>query len=294
MGPFPNSQNFCYILLAMDYVSKWVEAIPTRSTDNKVVMEFIRTNIFARFGVPRVIISDNGSHFCNRAFELLLRRYGVTHKLATPYHPQTSGQVEVSNRQIKQILEKVINPNRKDWANKLIDALWGYRTAYKSVLGMSPYRVVYGKACHLPVEIEHKAEWAIQTFNADINDAAKKRKLQMCELEEIRNEAFENSKITKEKAKLFHDKKILRKNFYPNQEVLLYNSKLHLFPGKLKSRWEGPFLVVHAFNHGAVEIRKPRCENSFIVNGQRLKPYFHDNLENLEETIALMDPIYEG
>ncbi|CAN6573203.1 unnamed protein product [Malus baccata var. baccata] len=110
MGPFPSSHGFLYILLVVDYASKWVEAKATRTNDSKVVADFIRTNIFARFGMPRVLISDGGSHFCNRTIEALLKKYNVTHEVSTPYHPQTSGQAEVSNREIKQILEKTVGP----------------------------------------------------------------------------------------------------------------------------------------------------------------------------------------
>ena len=127
---------------------------------------FLRENIISRLRAPRTIISDNGSHFCNRAFEALMRKYSISHKLSTAYYPQTNGQVEVTNRQIKLILEKTIRQNRKDWSIKLVDALWAYRTAYKTVLDMSPYQVIFGKPCHLPKALEHRAMWAIKQLIA--------------------------------------------------------------------------------------------------------------------------------
>ena len=108
MGPFPNSFGNLYILVAVDYMSKWTKVVACKTNDNKVTVKFLKKNILSRFGAPRAIISDNGTHFCNRFFEVLMRKYSITHKLSTPYHPQTSGQVEVTNRQIKQILEKTI------------------------------------------------------------------------------------------------------------------------------------------------------------------------------------------
>ncbi|XP_072060240.1 uncharacterized protein [Arachis hypogaea] len=172
-------------------------AIPTRTDDANVVLYFVRNNIICRFGSPRAIVSDQGSHFSNKRMEGLMKKYGIIHKVSTAYHPQTNGQAEVSNREIKHVLEKVVKPNRKDWSAKLTDALWAYRTVYKMPIGMSPFRLVYGKACHLLVEVEHKVYWAIKECNPSLGGARIERKLQLVELECLRLEAYENSRLYK-------------------------------------------------------------------------------------------------
>ncbi|GJU15054.1 reverse transcriptase domain-containing protein [Tanacetum coccineum] len=197
----------------------------------------------------------------------------VTHRLATAYHPQTSGQVEVSNRGLKRILERTVGENRASWSDKLDDALWAFRTAFKTPIGCTPYKLVYGKACHLPIELEHKAYWALKHANFDLKSAGDHRKVQLNELNELRDQAYENSLIYKEKTKKIHDSKIKNRVFNVGDRVLLFNSRLKIFSGKLKTRWTGPFTVAQVFPYGTVELSQTDGPN-FKVNGHRLKHYF--------------------
>ncbi|RVW71874.1 Retrovirus-related Pol polyprotein from transposon opus [Vitis vinifera] len=190
MGPFPMSFGNSYILVGVDYVSKWVEAIPS-----------------------------------------LLSKYGVKHKVATPYHPHTSGQVELANREIKNILMKVVNSNRKDWSIKLHD------------------------------HFEYKAWWAIKKLNMDLIKAGEKRFLDLNEMEELRNNAYINSKVAKQRMKKWHDQLISNKEFQEGQRVLMYDTRLHIFPRKLKSRWIGRSLFTENSNgvkslRGISQLRK--------------------------------------
>nr|GEW08018.1 reverse transcriptase domain-containing protein [Tanacetum cinerariifolium] len=171
--------------------------------------------------------SDRGTHFCNDQFVKVMLKYGVTHRLATPYHPQTSGQVEISNRGLKRILERTVAENRVSWSDKLDDALWAFRTAYKTPIGCTPYKLVYKKVCHLSIELEHKAYWALKHEKFDLQTAGDHRKVQ---LNELRDQAYENSLIYKEKMKRLHDSKIKDRVFNIGDRVLLFNSRLKFSP----------------------------------------------------------------
>nr|GFA02326.1 reverse transcriptase domain-containing protein [Tanacetum cinerariifolium] len=225
------------------------EALPTN--DARVVCKFLKS-LFARFGAPRAIISDRGTHFCNDQFKKVMRKYEVTHRLSTAYHPQTSGQVEVTNRGLKRILERTIGQNCTSWSDKLDDALWAFRTAYKTPIGCTPYKLVYGKACHLPIELEYKAYWALKQTNFNLS----------------------------EKTKRIHDSKIKNRVFNVGDQVLLFDSRLKIFSGKLKSRWNGPFTIAKVFPYGTVELSQANWPN-FKVNGHRIKHYFEGDVPQL-------------
>ncbi|GJY23262.1 reverse transcriptase domain-containing protein [Tanacetum coccineum] len=175
-----------------------------------------------------------------------MSKYGVTHRLATAYHPQMSDQVEVSNSGLKRILERTVGENRASWSDKLDDALWAFRTAFKTPIGCMPYKLVYGKSCHLPIELEHKAYWALK---------------------------HANSILKQRKTKKLHDSKIKNRIFNVGDRILLFNSRLKIFSGKLKTRWSRPFTITKVFPYGTIELSQPDGPN-FKVNGHRMKHYF--------------------
>nr|GEV89863.1 reverse transcriptase domain-containing protein [Tanacetum cinerariifolium] len=260
MGPFPSSGGNKYILVAVDYLSKWVETKALPTNDSRVVCKFLN-NLFARFGAPRAIISDRGTHFYNDQFTKVMQKYGVTHRLATPYHPQTRGQVEVSNRGFKRILERVVGENRVSWSNKLDDALWAFHTAYKTPIGCTPYKLVYGKTCHLPVELEHKAYWALKHINFDLKIVGDHRKLQINELNELCDQAYKNSLIYKEKIK---SKFVTDVNLVKNLHISNYD-QVHAY------------LEQHELHANKVRLRREHNQDplAFVANQNMTPPQYN-------------------
>nr|GFB84913.1 reverse transcriptase domain-containing protein [Tanacetum cinerariifolium] len=234
MGPFPSSKGNKYILVAVDYLSKWVEAKALPTNDARVVVKILKS-LFSQFGTPKAIISDRGTHFYNDQFPRVMSKYGVTYRLSTAYHPQTSGRVEVTNRGLKRILERTVGENRALWSDNLKGTLWAFQTAFKTHVGCTPYRLVYGK---------------------------------LNELSELRDQAYENYLRTKK----LHDAKIKNRIFNVGDQVLLFNSRLKIFSGKLKSRWSGPFTISKIYPYGTAKLVHPDGCN-FKVNCHRLKHY---------------------
>nr|GEZ05198.1 reverse transcriptase domain-containing protein [Tanacetum cinerariifolium] len=253
-GPFPSSRGNKYILVAVEYLSKWVEVKALPTNDARVVGNFLKS-LFARFRTPRAIISDRGTYFCNDQFAKVMLKYGVTHCLATAYHPQTSGQVEVFNRGLKRILKKTVGGNRASWSDKLDDALWAFRIAFKTPIGCTPYKLMYEKA------------------------------FQLNELNELRDQAYENSLIYKEKTKRIHDSKIKDCVFNVGDRVLLFDSRLKIFSGKLKTRWSGPFTISQVFPYGTVKLSQTDMPN-FKVKLSDPKQALHGRISWILKTRA--------
>ncbi|GJV83789.1 reverse transcriptase domain-containing protein [Tanacetum coccineum] len=220
-----HTQVFLCEAFIVDYVSKWAEAQALPTNDARVVVTFLK-KLFCHFRMCKALISDRGTHFCNKIMEKTMKRYGVNHRFYTSYHPQTSGQVENTNRALKRILEKTIKDNPAIWSRKLDDALWAFRAAYKTPTRTTPYKLVYGKNCHLPFEIAHRAYWAQKNCNLDLIAAGEKRMFQLHELDELRHQAYENSRLYKARTKVWHDRKLKMRKIQTWKQSVAFSFKI--------------------------------------------------------------------
>jgi hypothetical protein len=276
-GAFQNSHGYEHIKVMVDYVSKWEQAMSCRKASTESIA-MIKSMIFPYFGTPRILISDGGTHCTEKNFKKFLSKLGIEHRVSTAYHPQINGQAETSNRQLKSILNKTIEKGGKDWSKKFDGALWVYRTTFKTPLGMTHYQFVYGKGCHLLVELEHKSYWATKEMNLDLDAAVVKRRIQISELEEMRLKPYDNTSIYKERIKRWYDKRLKKKAFKEGDKVLVYNSRFKTFgKGKLQSKWDGPYIVHLVHSNGVVTIMDVKGDQ-FMVNGQRLKVYYEPDV----------------
>ncbi|GJT24735.1 reverse transcriptase domain-containing protein [Tanacetum coccineum] len=295
MGPFPSSRNNKCILVAVDYVSKWVEAEALPTNNARVVVKFLQ-RLFSRFGVLKALISDRRTHFCNSLLEKTLKNYGVTHRLASSYH-------------------------LKEWPDKLDDDLWVFRTAYKSPVGSTPFRIVYGKAGHLPIEIEHKAYWALKNMNLDLDATGRNRFLQLNKLAKMRDEAYEHSRAYKERTKRIRRIHIndtpyiilwsMRKNRlvlpntpYPSRRYDVFVPALQQIPRRIqaqyavsrRSQYATSHLNTDQYSSSPVKIEAPReLPKISLVNTSLKKLKYHlGQYDSMVKKQTTPDALTEG
>jgi hypothetical protein len=275
IGPInPPSNQKVYILVCTDYMTKWVEAKALHRATEEAFIKFLFTDIFTRFGMPRELVTDGGPPFSSHGFKATLQKYHIQQRMTTPYHPQANGQVESTKKFIEAILTKTVKENRKDWSDRLLEALWAYRTTWRNTTGFSPYELVYGKSVVFPVEFEIKTLRTALTANLDLTDAQTARLQQLNELEEKRLDAIQQTTVIQQQRSQWHDKNIKNKQFQKGNWALLYDSRFKEFQGKLRTRWLGPYEVDTVFPNGTVRLLTiDDSRTPLLVNGHRLRLY---------------------
>eukprot|EP00253_Pinus_taeda_P009896 PITA_09896 len=230
IGPInPPSNQRTYILVCTDYMTKWVEAKALIRANEEAVLAFLFEEIFTRFGTPRELVTDGGPPFNSHGFKSTLHKYHIQHRMTTPYHPQANGQVESTNKVLEAILTKTVKDNRKDWSQRLPEALWAYRTTWRNTTRFSPYELVYGKNVVFPVEFEIKTLRTALAVNLDLTDVQTARLQQLLELDEKRLDAIHQTNMIKQQRMKWHDKIIKYKQFQKGNWALLYDSRFENF-----------------------------------------------------------------
>ena len=277
VGPIkPPSRNGQkrYILVATEYVTKWAEAVATKTDDAQTVAKFIYENIIVRFGCPKEIVSDRGTHFINETITQLLDKYLIKHRKTTPYHPRANGQTEKTNGILCKIITKEVQGSTTDWDTKLLNALWAYRCAYKVTTKSTPFQLVYGLEAIIPIEMELPS-LRIALDNR-LGDAAslRERYTMLEKLDETRARAYLNMIAIQKHRKTYYDSKLIPKNLNENDLVLLYDNRFQKFPGKFKMRWFGPYRVLKSYPNGSLELQDFGGRiHATRYNGERLKSY---------------------
>ncbi|BFG30773.1 hypothetical protein CerSpe_170470 [Prunus speciosa] len=273
-----SSKGHKFILVATDFFTKWVEAVPLKQVTQAEVIEFIEKSIIHRFGLPESIMTDRGTAFVGEAVKAAANNWGVRMVQSTPYNPQSNGQAEASNKVIKGILEKMIEKNPKEWHSLLSNTLWTYRTSKRSGTGTTPFALTYGHDAVLPLEILVKslrvarhAEWSKDEYNQAMAQ-------ELDDLDEVRLRALYKLKAPKEKVARAYDKKTKAKSFGVGdlvwKTILPLGTKDRSF-GKWSLTWEGPFLINQVLGKGAymLSYESGRLHNS-PINGRFLKKYY--------------------
>ncbi|MCO5614527.1 hypothetical protein L7F22_068810 [Adiantum nelumboides] len=273
VGPCPPAykSHAQYIIVATDYLTKWVEAKATKKNDAKTTAQFLYENIFTRYGLPIEIVSDRGTHFINEVIEQLLDEFMVIHRKSAPYHPQANGQAESTNKILVTVLTKIVSESRADWDQKLHSALWAYRVAYKTSIDTTPFNMVYGIQAILPLEfliptlrVAQELEWTGHELSEQIDVLEK--------LDETRLKAVASIYAQKRNMKSFFDQHVINKEFATGDYVLMYTLKQH--SRKMQKRENGPYVIQDISPSGAIKLATLEGEEMpNWISGCRLKKY---------------------
>ncbi|CAJ2653396.1 unnamed protein product [Trifolium pratense] len=272
LGPFTKGlyQNR-YLIVAVDYFTKWVEAEPLSDITSLRVLRFFKRNVLARFGIPQVVVTDNGTQFTDKDFQAFLVALGTKQHFTSVEHPQTNGQAEAANRVILRGLRRRLDQNKKKWVEELDNVLWAYRTTPHSTTGETPFRMVYGTEAVIPVEIGEPSRRTEQPLDEEQNDEALREELDL--VEEIRTGASLKEATLKQKIAARHDTKVIKREFEVGSLVLRRNADSQ--DGKLAPNWEGPYRVIDKTENGAYyleDLRGKKLPRPW--NAQKLKQYY--------------------
>jgi hypothetical protein len=269
-----SSRGMAYIIVATEYLTKWAEAKAVKTNDAKNASIFLFENIITRFGCPRILVSDRGTHFLNEVIQDMTNRFQIDHRKTTPYHPQTNGQTERVNQILASILRKTVQDSKRDWDTKLQAALWAYRTTYKVTTQATPFSLVYGIEAVLPIEFEIPSlRVAINTRLTD-SQSLKTRLLMLESLDESRRRSAQHIEAIQRRRKVLFDRKHKKRVLQPGMLVLLQDARKLDFPSKFDAVWLGPYLVREVFPNNSVQLQTLNGEDfPTRTSGSRCKEY---------------------
>ncbi|GAU49854.1 hypothetical protein TSUD_129960 [Trifolium subterraneum] len=273
LGPFPTAaRQVKYLIVAVDYFTKWIEAEPLAKIGASHILRFFKRNVLARFGIPQVVVTDNGTQFTNKKFQEFLATIGTTQHFTSVEHPQTNGQAEAANRVILRRLRRRMGASKENWTEELHNVLWSYRTTPLSTTGETPFRLTYGTEAVIPVEMREQSSRIEYPHKEDINDELLREELHL--VEELRTGASLREATLKQKIAVRHDKRVIKREFEVRSLVLRRNQK-DSRERKLAANWEGPYRVRAKTENGAYHLEDlygkeiPRTWNT-----EKLKQYY--------------------
>lgn len=274
IGPFPKARGeLQFLIVAVDYMTKWAEAKALRTITQEDAIKFVNEHIITRFGIPRVIVSDKGTQFVGAKFAKFLSYHGIKHKKSSVCHPQSNGQVEVTNRTIVRSIEKCLQTSKKKWPEELHKVLWAYRTTARTSTNETPFKLSFGTEALLPVEVGSPS-FRLLHFEEQTNTEGLRTNMEF--LDEVRDDAVRRMEIYKEKTKTFFARKTRLRSFDEGDLVLrAAEASDPRHTGKLMPKWEGPYKVKHVLNPGTYKLqRMDGTDVNNTWNGEKLRKFY--------------------